>query len=336
MKLKLIQLLRCPKTGKRLLWEGPTGTSSESELLEGCLVTEDKKNRYPVRNGIPRFVPESNYADNFGMQWNHFAKTQLDSHSGHRISADRFWEATEWKPSEINGKWVLDVGCGSGRFAEVALNCGAHVVALDYSSAVDACYENLHNHPNLHVIQGDIYSLPFMRNSFSFVYYLGVLQHTPDVAKAFASLPPIVREGGRLCVDYYEKSLKSLLIPKYWLRPIAKNMPKQKLFSLLELIVPIMLPISRGLQRIPTLGKILKRAIPVANYEGIYPLTERQLREWALLDTFDWLSPAYDNPQTKKSAHLYMLSAGMKEIEVLKAGHLVARGKKTFSNSIAN
>lgn len=105
-------------------------------------------------------------------------------------------------------------------------------------------------------------------------------------------------------------------------------MAKQKLFSLLEVIVPILLPISRALGRIPAVGNLLKRAIPVANYEGMLPLTEKQLREWALLDTFDWLSPAYDNPQTNKSARLYMEQAQMEEIEVLKAGHLVARGRK--------
>jgi hypothetical protein len=69
-------------------------------------------------------------------------------------------------------------------------------VALDYSSAVDACYANLKHHPNLHVVQGDIYTLPFMQSAFPFVYSLGVLQHTPNVAKAFAALPPMVREGG--------------------------------------------------------------------------------------------------------------------------------------------
>jgi 2-polyprenyl-3-methyl-5-hydroxy-6-metoxy-1,4-benzoquinol methylase len=328
MKSELIEILRCPVSGQKLQWKGTAAATENAELLEEWLVSEDGQHRYPVRGGIPRFVPESNYADNFGMQWNHFAKTQLDSHSGHSISADRFWMATGWNPAEMEGKWVLDVGCGSGRFAEVALSSGAQVVAMDYSSAVDACYANLRNHPNLHVIQGDIYAMPFAPETFSFVYSLGVLQHTPDVAKAFAALPPLVRGGGRLCVDYYEKSFKSRLLPKYWLRPFTKGMPKQKLFSLLETIVPILLPVSRTLGRIPVLGKLLKRTIPVANYDGLLPLTDKQLREWALLDTFDWLSPAYDNPQTNGSARTYMEQAKMEQIEVLKAGHLVARGRK--------
>lgn len=330
MKTSLLPLLSCPITGSRLVILPGYEIAENEEIINGILMSEVGNHKYPIRNFIPRFVPKSNYADNFGMQWNHFAKTQLDSHSGHCISADRFWMATGWKSAEIEDKWVLDVGCGSGRFAEVALDSGANVVALDYSSAVDACYANLRHHPNLHVIQGDIYALPFASEIFSFVYSLGVLQHTPDVAKAFAALPPLVCGGGRLCVDYYEKSFKSSLLPKYWLRPLVKDMPKQRLFSLLQKVIPFLLPVSRAFGKIPLLGKLIKRAIPVANYDGMLPLTEKQLVEWALLDTFDWLSPAFDNPQTNESARYFMEQAQMEEIEVLKAGHLVARGRKSL------
>jgi len=338
MKQVLLQHLRCPQSGQNLALEVmhaalSLASSLTDEIMEGWLVSQDGKYRYPVRKGIPRFVPDSNYADNFGMQWNHFAKTQLDSYSGQQISADRFWLATGWDPSDMKGKWILDVGCGSGRFAEVALGSDAQVVALDYSSAVDACYANLKHHPNLHVIQGDIYALPFASNSFHYIYSLGVLQHTPDVERAFAALPVVVAPGGNICVDYYEKSFKSLLLPKYWLRPITKRLQKTTLFSLVEALVPVLLPISRMLGRIPVAGKFLKRVVPVANYEGVHPLNEKQLREWALLDTFDWLSPAYDNPQTKYSARLYMERAKLERIEVLRVGHLVARGRKPLGSA---
>jgi hypothetical protein len=68
--------------------------------------------------------------------------------------------------------------------------------------------------------------------------------------------------------------------------------------------------------------------VPVANYCGVLPLSPTQLREWALLDTFDWLSPAYDNPQTAATVRQWLERAGLSEIEVLKAGHLVGRGKR--------
>ena len=100
------------------------------------------------------------------MQWNRFSKTLLDSHSNHPISADRFWKSTGWKKEEISNNWVLDIGSGAGRFAEIALDAGAKVVALDYSNAVDACYSNLKHYKNFHVIQADIFSLPFLKNYF--------------------------------------------------------------------------------------------------------------------------------------------------------------------------
>jgi SAM-dependent methyltransferase len=323
---ELLETLRCPKTGQRLVLEQPEYHAER--VHSGRLVSEGGAHRYAIRDFIPRFVPESNYADNFGMQWNKFRQTQLDSYSGHPISANRFWQATGWRPEEINGQWVLDVGCGAGRFAEVALGAGAQLVALDYSSAVDACYANLKHHPNLHVVQGDIYALPFAPESFPFVYSLGVLQHTPNVAKAFAALPPVVSRGGRLCVDYYERSFKSALLPKYWLRPLTKRMPKAQLFVTLQRLVPLLLPMSRVLGRIPVAGKLLKRLVPVANYEGMLPLTETQLHEWAVLDTFDWLAPEYDQPQTAFTAREWLAQAGLKNIEVLRAGHLVGRGIK--------
>ncbi len=275
---------------------------------------------------MPRFVPESNYADNFGMQWNTFRKTQLDSHSGHPVSADRFWKATGWKSEDLAGKWVLDVGCGAGRFAEIALGAGARVVALDYSGAVDACQANLGHFRDVHVVQGDIYALPFQSGVFAFVYSLGVLQHTPDVGKAFLALPRMLAVGGRICVDFYQKSWKSSLLPKYWLRPLTKRMSKTRLFSVLQDLVPKLLPVSVLLGKIPVLGGRLKRLVPVANHVGVLPLDERQQVEWSLLDTFDWFSPEYDNPQTPATVERWLEEAGMERIEVLKAGHLVGRG----------
>jgi len=333
VKAELLELLRCPKTGQLLTIE--SNDTFDGEIYSGMLVSEDGVNRYPIVNNIPRFVNPLNYADNFGAQWNMFRRTQLDSYSGAPISSDRFWLATNWKPDNLRGQWILDVGCGAGRFAEVALNAGAKVVALDYSSAVDACYANLKNHPNLHVVQGDIYALPFGDSIFPFIYSLGVLQHTPDVAKAFASLPAKLSPGGKLCVDYYWKRLRTLLNAKYLFRPFTKRMDHQKLFKFLQPKIPTLLMISRGLGAVPILGKGLKRLVPVADYVGIFPLTKMQLEEWALLDTFDALGPQYDSPQTFAAVKRGFEEAGLINIEVGHWGHLVGRGSKPNFNNFA-
>jgi hypothetical protein len=46
------------------------------------------------------------------------------------------------------------------------------------------------------------------------------------------------------------------------------------------------------------------------------------------LDTFDCLAPQYDQSQTASTALQWMEQDGMNDIEVLKAGHLVALGTK--------
>jgi SAM-dependent methyltransferase len=329
VKIELLGLLRCPQTGQHLTLEGCINNGLEIE--DGWLVSADGQQRYPVCKGIPRFVPQSNYADNFGIQWNHFRQTQLDSYSGHLISTERFWQATGWYPDSLKGQWLLDAGCGAGRFAEVALQAGAKVVALDYSSAVDACYDNLKHHPNLHVVQGDIYALPFVPESFPFVYSLGVLQHTPNVGKAFAALPTMVAAGGRLCTDYYWRRIRTMLHAKYLFRPLTKRMDQKALFKLLQRWVPTLLSFSQVLGRVPLVGRALKRIVPVADYTGRFPLTDQQLKEWALLDTFDMLAPTYDNPQSAATVRHWFESAGMVDIEVGHWSHLVGRGIKPSS-----
>lgn len=324
MRTELLEVLRCPRSGQRLVIDQPE--FSGEEMRSGWLVSEDGQHRHPVRDFIPRFVPESNYADNFGMQWNRFRRTQLDSYSGQSISADRFWAATAWTREQLAGAWVLDAGCGAGRFAEIALAAGARVVALDYSSAVDACRANLGHSPNLHVVQGDIYALPLQPGFFRFVYSLGVLQHTPDVARAVAALPPMLAPGGQLCVDFYERSWRSALQPKYWLRPITKRIHRERLFALCQACVPPLLRLSELVRRVPVLGRGLKHFVPVANYTGVLPLSSEQHLEWSLLDTFDWLSPEFDNPQTADTVRRWLEAAGLERVEVIKSGHLTGRG----------
>src|SRR6516162_4216431 len=135
MRVEILELLRCPQCAGRLTLQD--AHTLDGRVESGSLLCAGGEHRYPIRNFIPRFVSGSNYADNFGFQWNKFRQTQLDSYSGHPISAERFWKSSAWKQEELGGQWVLDCGCGAGRFAEVALNAGAKVVALDYSSAVD-------------------------------------------------------------------------------------------------------------------------------------------------------------------------------------------------------
>ncbi len=322
----IVSLLRCPRTGQRLSLIEPQ--LEDDRVRSGWLVSEDEVFRYPITNYVPRFVPASNYASSFGVQWNRFRETQLDSKSGVPISAARFWSSTGWSSADLQNKWVLDVGCGAGRFAEIALGAGARLIAIDYSSAVDACYANLGHHSKFNVLQADIYSLPLAIGMFDFVYSLGVLQHTPDVRGAFAALPIMLAKNGQMCVDVYERTWSTRLRGKYLLRPFTRRMSSRSLFALVERAVPPLLWLSDRMGKVAVSGRLIRRLLPIANYRGVLPLNGEQLVEWGILDTFDMLGPKYDQPQTATTLRNWFLEAGLTDVEVVRKGHLVGNGRK--------
>ena len=55
MRSELLEQLRCPVTGQRLLL---TDETLESNAEQQTLINEDGSNQYPIRDGIPRFVTE--------------------------------------------------------------------------------------------------------------------------------------------------------------------------------------------------------------------------------------------------------------------------------------
>lgn len=327
MRRDLVTILRCPRSGQPLELAS-VASEVDGDVETGVLATHDRAHQYEIRGFVPRFVPAENYAESFGFQWNRFSKTQLDSTSGTSISRDRFYSYSGWSPDELKGKLVLDVGCGTGRFSEIALAAGARVVAIDYSSAVDACRANFAGEPRLNVVQADIHALPFNPGSFDYVYCLGVLQHTPDPRRSFLALPAMVAPGGKLTADVYPRLKLNVLWPKYWLRHLTRHISPERLFGVVESSTPAMLGVSRLLNKVPVIGRWLKYAVPVVNYEGVYPLDGKQLREWAVLDTFDMLSPKFDNPQTAAELEGWLADSGLVETSVRRMGFLVLRGRK--------
>jgi SAM-dependent methyltransferase len=327
MRPPLLRLLRCPNC--RADFELSAGIDPTGIIETASLTCHGCRAEYPIRRAVPRFVASENYSESFGFQWNRFRCTQLDSHTGVPISRDRFFRQSGWTQQELRGRTVLDVGCGAGRFTEVALNAGAEVVAVDYSTAVDACSANFASHADLHVVQGDVYRLPFRPGSFDFVYCFGVLQHTPDVERAFLAITEQLRPGGRLAVDLYPKLRTNALWPKYWLRPLTCRTSPSRLFPLVERMVGVLFPVSLAFGRVPGIGRKLRHLIPVANYDGRLPLTREQLEQWSVLDTFDMLASRYDQPQSPERLESWFRRAGFESIEVFRDGLIVGRGQRS-------
>ena len=57
---------------------------------------------------------------------------------------------------DLNGKLVLDAGCGGGRYALLAARHGAKVVGVDLSSAVEKATALCEGYPDVAIVQADL------------------------------------------------------------------------------------------------------------------------------------------------------------------------------------
>lgn len=308
MRPEHLKLLVCPKCCQSLQLVN-ANFGDQQVVINGVLACEKCGAEFPIIGGVPRFVPRQNYASGFGLEWTKHARTQYDSYSGIAVSEGRFFEQTRW-PRELKGQLVLEVGSGSGRFTEQAANTGATVVSLDYSYAVDANYASNGSRPNVLIVQGDVFAMPFRPGTFDRLFCFGVLQHTPSPSEALAALPQFLKPDGELCADIYKATLfRTIFQTKYWVRPFTRNLDPDRLYERVKTWVDFMWPLAGVIRRIPK-GYAINWRLLVADYSFL-GLKGQMLKEWAYLDTFDMLAPRYDRPATLRTFRHWAQEAGL-------------------------
>ncbi len=275
MHQSFVQLLACPVCKGDLHLESVSPAAQTIE--EGNLLC-DNGHAFPITRGIPRFVASDGYAANFGFEWNLHNKTQLDT-ATERESEETFQVKSGFEPRDVDGKLVLDVGCGMGRFTDVASRWGAMVVGIDLTSAVDAAYANVGARENVHLAQADIFALPFREETFDVVFSLGVLHHTPDTRAAFDQLPRLVKPGGKIAIWVYGAGMRAWSWMSDIYRVATTRMPKRFLYALCHVAIPMYY-----VRKVRIVGQIAWR---------LFPMSVHPNRAWRVLDTFDWYSPTY-------------------------------------------
>ncbi|MBN1126554.1 MAG: methyltransferase domain-containing protein [Sedimentisphaerales bacterium] len=286
-------------------------------VREGKLYDPKGKQEYPILNFVPRFVKPDNYAASFGFEWNVHIQTQHDHYSGVFLSRQRFEQETRW-PQKLHGEFILEAGCGAGRFTSCAAETGATVVSFDYSAAVEANYRMNGHRENVLIVQADIYQMPFQRASFDRVFCLGVLQHTPNPEAAFRALVDSIKPGGAIVTDIYIKDwVHWLFHTKTYIRPITCQLPPSLLYRWVRRWVNFCWPLIRCLRRLGHVGQAISWRLLVADFYRLMPqANDAMLREWAYLDTFDMLSPRYDKPQAIQTFRRWYEQEGLAEIDI--------------------
>jgi len=203
MKAKLLDLLACPVCGGDILLVHESSREGD-EIMDGELSCRKCGREYRIIRGIPRFAAldavereKAETAENFGWQWTHF--TQEDEKYAEQFLG---W-LQPVRPSLFSGKVVLEGGCGKGRHTRLAAEWGAaEVVGVDLSDAVESAFQIARHLPNAHIVQADIFRLPF-KKAFDYAFSVGVLHHTPEPKKAFLSLCSKVAPGGHVSAWIY-------------------------------------------------------------------------------------------------------------------------------------
>lgn len=296
-------------------------------VMEGDAFVAPDGTRYPVIDGVPRFVGGENYASAFGEQWVRFPKTQLDSATGIPVSAIRLERCLRRPLPSLEGQLVLEAGSGAGRFTELLLANGATVDSFDYSSAVVANAGNNGLHPALCLVQADVRAMPFPEACYDLVLCLGVVQHTPDPEETIRALWSRVRPGGRLVFDHYRAKFRNFLPPPlgvagmvyrwYFLR-----LPKERQFAAVKRVVDKWFPLVWRYRESRLAQLLLSRLNPIVNYYPHFGLRDRDMYyEWMLLDTHDAMTDVFKHRRTRGQIRRLLESLGAEEIEVTHGGN---------------
>lgn len=258
--------------------------------------------------------------NSFGDEWNAFHG--FNEEDIEKLGNDYF----DIVPNEIlnENSRVLDIGCGSGRFIKylVDRNRVRSIVGADPSHAIYAADKLIGKNEKVSLIKASANALPFEKESFDFVYCIGVLHHIPDTFKAMQGCVEHVKKGGHfLTYLYYDLdnrgiAFRSLFhISNVFRRGISKlpKGPKKMVCDLLAVsfYMPFVLT-SRGLKAIGVSEKIRSK-IPLYGYENKSFYIIRN-------DSLDRFGTPLEQRFTKKQITEMMEKCGLTDI--------------TFSNNI--
>lgn len=138
----------------------------------------------------------------FGDEWSRFPQDQLAADVREQIFSDYFslfgWAAL---PPDAVG---ADIGCGSGRWAQVVAPRVGHLVLIDASpEAIGVAKANLKGVPNVSFLNASVGALPIDDASLDFAYSLGVLHHVPDTVAAIVAVAAKLKKGAPFLVYLY-------------------------------------------------------------------------------------------------------------------------------------
>lgn len=214
----------------------------------------------------------------------------------------------------LEGKQVLEVGCGAGRFTEVLLSEGAFVTAVDISEAINVCSQQFSDSPRFRPVAANVQDLPWAEGQYDIVLCIGVIQHTPNPAKALRALVGQVSEGGYLVIDQYRHSVSAWLRPTWLVRAVLIRISPERAMAMTDALVKIFLPFHKLVRRWRVMEIVLNRLSPITSHYSQLPLSDEEQERWARLNTHDNLTDRYKHQTTRRKLERMSEYAGLVDI----------------------
>ena len=135
----------------------------------------------------------------FGEEWLKFNDFTED---GIKEAAEEYFDIIDERIVNKN-TYVLDIGCGTGRWTKYLSSKAGFIEAVDPSNAIFAADELLSKIENIRLTKASIDTLPFADDTFDFAMSVGVLHHIPDTQQAMNDCVKKIKAGGYFYVYLY-------------------------------------------------------------------------------------------------------------------------------------
>ena len=343
MNTKILDLLCCPMCRGPLRLEV---LSQAEEVQEGVFLCVNCGRSYPLINGIPRLLPDA-FAHLMPLYHKEFFcrnKTAMASflarceeRHGHEwwVTGARTFSSYsyQWRkfkemlpnweevfsrsiapiePDFFRGKVGLDAGCGFGRSLFYAASCGAEVIGMDLSEAVEAARENTRHLSNVHLIQADVFHSPLRERSLDFIYSIGVLHHLPDPKKGFLTLTRLLAPGAPIFIWVYSRGRGRQIAVFNLMRAVSTRLP-------LHLLNLFCLGLAAGQWALWIAPyRLLSRFQPTRGLAQHLPFTVYARYPFRVLhaDWFDGLSVPIVNYYRREEIVEWLREAGLERVRV--------------------
>lgn len=137
--------------------------------------------------------------EEFGEEWLKFSDFNDENI---KTAAEEYFDIVD--DTILNKQtYVLDVGCGTGRWTRYLSSRAGFIEAVDPSNAIFTAAKLLKDIKNVRLARASVETLPFEDETFDFVMSIGVLHHIPDTAKAMRDCVKKVKKGGYFYVYLY-------------------------------------------------------------------------------------------------------------------------------------